>query len=107
MPKKLKSLTTTRSRSMGAGTRGGRRLPSHREPIHPGEMLLGEFLRPSGISQSAFAIRLGISFRVSTRSSAIATESHLTLHSGSSEFWECRLIYGWGSSPFGHLARNA
>jgi len=34
----------------------------HRPPTHPGEMLLEEFLKPLGISQSAFAIRLGISF---------------------------------------------
>lgn len=39
-----------------------RRLPTHRPPTHPGEMLLEEFLKPLGISQSAFAIRLGISF---------------------------------------------
>jgi addiction module HigA family antidote len=38
------------------------RLPTHRPPTHPGEMLLEEFLRPLGISQSAFAVRLGISF---------------------------------------------
>jgi addiction module HigA family antidote len=39
-----------------------RRLPAHRAPTHPGEMLLEEFLRPLGVSQSAFAIRLGVSF---------------------------------------------
>jgi antitoxin HigA-1 len=39
-----------------------RRLPTKRPPTHPGEMLLEEFLRPLGISQSAFAVRLGISF---------------------------------------------
>jgi len=39
-----------------------RRLPSHLPPTHPGEMLLEEFLKPLGISQSAFAIRLGVSF---------------------------------------------
>lgn len=39
-----------------------RRLPTHRPPTHPGEMLLEEFLKPLGISQSAFAIRLGVSF---------------------------------------------
>ena len=37
-------------------------LPSHRPPTHPGEMLAEEFLKPLGISQSAFAIRLGVSF---------------------------------------------
>ena len=58
MPKTSKSLTTTKAYTMASG----RRLPSHRPPTHPGEMLLEEFLRPLGISQSAFAIRLGISF---------------------------------------------
>lgn len=39
-----------------------RRLPTHRPPTHPGEMLLEEFLKPLGISQSAFAVQLGVSF---------------------------------------------
>ena len=39
-----------------------RRLPTHRPPTPPGEMLLEEFLEPLGISQSAFAVRLGVSF---------------------------------------------
>lgn len=39
-----------------------RRLPTHRPPTHPGEMLLEEFLKPLGISQSAFAVHLGVSF---------------------------------------------
>ena len=38
------------------------RLPREAPPVHPGEMLLEEFLKPLGISQSAFAIRLGVSF---------------------------------------------
>ena len=34
--------------------------PSHREPTHPGEMLLEEFLKPMGLSQQdlAHAIRV-------------------------------------------------
>ncbi|MFQ5779522.1 MAG: HigA family addiction module antitoxin [Nitrospiria bacterium] len=39
-----------------------RKLPRLRPPTHPGEMLLEEFLTPLGISQSAFAICLGVSF---------------------------------------------
>lgn len=39
-----------------------RRLPRLRPPTHPGEMLLEEYLKPLEISQSAFAIRLGVSF---------------------------------------------
>jgi addiction module HigA family antidote len=63
--------TTSRSRTItkdarAKGARGTelvqRRLPTHRPPTHPGEMLLEEFLRPLGISQSAFATQLGVSF---------------------------------------------
>lgn len=54
---KSKSRTTTKR-----GTLVERRLPKHRPPTHPGEMLFEEFLKPLGISQSAFAIRLGVSF---------------------------------------------
>ena len=39
-----------------------RRLPLNRPPTHPGEMLLEEFLKPLGITQSEFAVRLGVSF---------------------------------------------
>ena len=40
-----------------------RRLPTHLPPVHPGEMLLEEFLKPLRVSQqSAFAIQLGVSF---------------------------------------------
>ena len=65
MPLKSKSRTTTiGSRRPGrAGTDGcARRLPRKRPPTHPGEMLLDEFLKPLGISQSALAARLGVSF---------------------------------------------
>lgn len=64
---RLKLRTTTREKSLAAPRTGsGRamktRLPKNRAPTHPGEMLLEEFLRPMGITQSAFAIRLGVSF---------------------------------------------
>jgi addiction module HigA family antidote len=39
-----------------------RRLPTELPPTPPGEILLEELLKPLGISQSAFAIRLGVSF---------------------------------------------
>lgn len=38
------------------------RLPTHRPPTHPGEMLLEEFLKPLGVSQAEAARRLGISY---------------------------------------------
>jgi addiction module HigA family antidote len=31
------------------------RIPTHREPTHPGEMLLEEFLKPMGLSQKELA----------------------------------------------------
>ena len=37
------------------------RLPKN--PTHPGEMLLEEFLKPLGMSQVAFAKHLGVSFK--------------------------------------------
>ena len=52
----------TRSGAGAAPDEAGRRLPHHRTPTHPGEMLLEESLRPLGITQSAMATRLGISF---------------------------------------------
>ena len=37
------------------------RLPKNRPPIHPGEILLEEFLKPHGISQTDMALRIGVS----------------------------------------------
>jgi antitoxin HigA-1 len=65
MPTKLKSRTITKRPRSGAARselRVERLLPRLVPPTHPGEMLLEEFLKPLGISQSAFAIRLGVSF---------------------------------------------
>ncbi len=62
---KTKSQTITKPRSDRRETsllHVARRLPARRPPTHPGEMLLEEFLKPLDISQSAFAVRLGISF---------------------------------------------
>ena len=63
MPTTLKSPTTTEKTApgSGAGAPGTRPLPRCLPPTHPGEMLLEEFLKPLGISQSAFARRLGVS----------------------------------------------
>lgn len=38
------------------------RLPAHRPPTHPGEMLLEEFLRPYGLTQRDLAERIGVSY---------------------------------------------
>lgn len=61
MPTKSKSRTTTRKPNRSSGLTK-RRLPEERPPTHPGEMLLEEFLKPLGVSQSAFARRLDVSF---------------------------------------------
>ncbi|MEQ8210281.1 MAG: HigA family addiction module antitoxin [Lacipirellulaceae bacterium] len=57
---KSKSPTTTEEAAQAKLVE--RRLPSNRPPTHPGEMLNEEFLKPLGISQSALARRLEISF---------------------------------------------
>lgn len=64
MPRTSKSSTTTdaSTRTRGVSNVAGRRLPRHKPPTHPGEMLLEEFLKPLGVSQSAFAKRLGVSY---------------------------------------------
>lgn len=61
MPTTSKSLTITK-RARGPRRLVRRRLSRKLPPTHPGEMLLEEFLKPLGISQSSFAIRLGVSF---------------------------------------------
>lgn len=38
------------------------RIPTHRAPTHPGKMLLEEFLRPLGVTQTKLASRLGVSY---------------------------------------------
>ena len=60
MPKTSKSRTITDRRAPAALVQ--RRLPTHRPPTHPGAMLREEFLEPLGITQSAFAVQLGVSF---------------------------------------------
>lgn len=56
--------TTSKSRTITKRTLPlvRRRLPTQRPPTAPGAMLREEFLVPLGISQSAFAVRLGVSF---------------------------------------------
>ena len=42
-------------------------IPTHREPTHPGEILLHEFLKPMGITQVDIAKKMGVSLqRVNT-----------------------------------------
>lgn len=66
MPIRSKSQITTErrrtERSARAAKLAAHRLPLHRPPTHPGEMLLQEFVKPLGITQSTLALRLGVSF---------------------------------------------
>src|SRR5660398_280270 len=38
------------------------RIPTHGPPTHPGEMLLEEFLKPMGLSQTELAEKMGVSY---------------------------------------------
>lgn len=37
-------------------------IPTHRRPVTPGEILLEEFLKPLGVTQTAFAERIGVTY---------------------------------------------
>ncbi len=97
MPGMSKSPTTIKRPTASvskAAKPGGRRLPRHRPPTHPGEILLEEFLRPLGISQSAFAVRLGVSFprlnEVVRRKRGVTPDTALRLErvlGMSADFW--------------------
>ena len=97
MPSKLKSLTTTKAisrRNKPSQRHVARRLPTNRPPTHPGEMLLQEFLKPLGVSQSAFAARLGISFprlnEIIRAKRGVTPDTALRLAQGlgmSADFW--------------------
>jgi len=39
------------------------RVPTHRMPTHPGEMLLEEFLKPMGITQSTLAREIHVPYQ--------------------------------------------
>ena len=39
------------------------RIPTHREPTHPGEMLLAEFLEPMGITQRELAASIHVPYQ--------------------------------------------
>lgn len=39
------------------------RIPTHRTPTHPGEMLLEEFLKPMGVTQRDLAIAINVPYQ--------------------------------------------
>lgn len=69
-------------------------LPKHRPPTLPGEILLEEFLKPKGITQTALASRMGVPIqRVNTLINgkrAVTADTALLLSEAlgtSAEFW--------------------
>ena len=67
MPTRSKSRIIIKSRHgigqpAGSGEFVTRRLPRERPPTLPGEMLLEEFIKPLGITQTELALRLGVSY---------------------------------------------
>ena len=39
------------------------RIPTHRTPTHPGEMLLEEFLKPMGLTQKELAVAIHVPYQ--------------------------------------------
>ena len=66
------SKSRTTSKASVASPHVQRRVPTHRPPTHPSEMLLQEFLKPLDIWQSAFAIQPSVSFPRLNEASRIA-----------------------------------
>lgn len=69
-------------------------IPKHRKPIHPGEVLLEEFLKPLGISQVELARKMGVPIqRINTLINGkrdMTAETAILLSRAlktSSEFW--------------------
>lgn len=66
-------------------------IPANRIPTHPGEILKEEFLKPLGITQTAFARHIGVSTR---------TISEFVLgHRGVSAELAWKLAQALGTSP--------
>ncbi|OJA00947.1 addiction module antidote protein, HigA family [Rickettsiella grylli] len=69
-------------------------LPTNREPAHPGEMLLKEFLEPLGLSQKSFSDHIGWTYtrlnEIINKHRGITADSALTLAEAfqtEPEFW--------------------
>lgn len=70
------------------------RLPTHRAPTHPGEMLAAEFLEPLGMTQVELAERISVPFQrvnqIVRRKRAVTPDTALRLSrlfGTSAEFW--------------------
>jgi len=67
-------------------------------PVHPGEVLLEEFLKPMGISQNKLALNIGVPPRrineIVLEKRKITADTALRL----ARFFEHLRSFGWGSS---------
>ena len=70
------------------------RIPTHRAPTHPGEILVEEFLSPMGVTQSEAARAIGVSFQrlngvaCGRRDVTMSTALRLARYLGTTpEFW--------------------
>jgi antitoxin HigA-1 len=70
------------------------RLPTHRSPTHPGEILVEEFLKPLGMTQVDLAERIGVPFQrinqIINRKRAMTPDTALRLaqlFGTTAEFW--------------------
>ena len=83
------------------------RVPTHREPTHPGEMLLEEFLKPMGISQRELAQRIRVPYQrvneLINRRRGITPSTALRLGAVLSEL---RLLLDESPTPLGPLPRS-
>ncbi|MBM3461854.1 MAG: HigA family addiction module antidote protein [Armatimonadetes bacterium] len=77
------------------------RIPTHRSPTHPGEMLEEEFMKPLGLSQSRLAELLEVPFqrinRIVNKKQAVTIDTALRLSAllgTSPQFW-LNLQHGW------------
>lgn len=88
------------------------RIPSNRPPTHPGEMLLGEFLKPLSLTQRELAEHLGVSYprvnelvhgkRGVTPDTALRLEQ---LFGMEAQFW-LNLQMGWDLYQASHSAEG-
>jgi len=70
------------------------RIPTHRQPTHPGEMLLEEFLNPMGLTSAILPTRSMFPISESTILSTAAAASHPAPHFGWASSSTCPQISG-------------
>lgn len=85
------------------------RIPTHRAPTHPGEILLTEFLEPMGLTQVELAARISVPFQrvnmLVKEKRAVTADTALRLSrlfDTSVDFWNLQLacdVYAAAHAP--------